>query len=190
MQWEISCCTAVELNEFIQPPYAYVIGGIILLAVLYFILGKKGKIEESTNGEVVDTLPTPFNKAQQYKSGLSRSRGFLNNVILKITGGGVDEDVLEELEETLLLADVGAKTSFSIVERLRVHAKTDDLKGFLKEELMNILEEDVPLVIGDERPYVMVMVGVNGSGKTTTIGKLAHRYIQEGYSVMVCRRYI
>jgi fused signal recognition particle receptor len=129
---------------------------------------------------------TPINNAHRYKSGLSKSRGFLSQVLKRITGSGVDEDTLEELEETLLMADVGAKTSFSIVEKLRQYSNSDDnLQDVLKTELMNILQEDVPLVIGEERPYVMVMVGVNGSGKTTTIGKLAHRYVQEGLTVMV-----
>jgi fused signal recognition particle receptor len=106
----------------------------------------------------------------------------------KIFGSGIDEDVLEEVEEALLTADVGVQTSLSLVEMLREQgAKKSgpELRKILRKELRSLLEDDQPLEIGDNRPHVIVMIGVNGSGKTTTIGKLAHRLIQDGKTVMM-----
>jgi fused signal recognition particle receptor len=106
----------------------------------------------------------------------------------KLFGSTVDEAGLEELEETLLMADVGMQTTSQILQQLRQAAsknKDVDVKAILREELLSALAEDVPLEVQEQQPFVILMVGVNGSGKTTTIGKLAHRFVQEGKSVMV-----
>ena len=95
----------------------------------------------------------------------------------KLFGSGVDESILEELEETLLMADVGIQTTTQIIEQVRKASDKDvDLKTLLKQELLSTMSEDVPLQVTEDRPYVIMMVGVNGSGKTTTIGKLASVY--------------
>jgi fused signal recognition particle receptor len=108
-------------------------------------------------------------------------------------GRGMDDELQEEIEEHLLLADVGVDTTQRIVDGLRKRAKklpADDSEGLrnaLREELLAILRPAaIPLEIpAAKQPFVILMVGVNGSGKTTTIGKLAHRFSQQGLSVML-----
>ncbi|WHI53551.1 signal recognition particle-docking protein FtsY [Microbulbifer sp. MLAF003] len=105
----------------------------------------------------------------------------------------IDEDLLEELETQLLMADVGVEATSEIVERLtervsrRELADGDALYQALQQELAELLESvDAPLMIDTgKKPYVILVVGVNGVGKTTTIGKLAHRFLGEGKSVML-----
>ena len=104
----------------------------------------------------------------------------------------IDADLLEELESRLLMADVGVEATMEIIEHLtqRVSRKelTDPqaLQGALKEELLALLKpSEQPLSVSANKPYVILMVGVNGVGKTTTIGKLAKRLQAEGRSVML-----
>ena len=105
----------------------------------------------------------------------------------------IDEDLLEELETQLLMADVGVEATTGIVDRLtervsrRELADGDALYKALQEELAELLDKvEAPLEIdAAKKPFVILVVGVNGVGKTTTIGKLAHRYLNEGKSVML-----
>ena len=104
----------------------------------------------------------------------------------------IDEELIEELESRLLLADVGVDATVEIIERLtqRVSRKEltspQALQGALQEELLALLKPcEQPLEVAGKKPYVILMVGVNGVGKTTTIGKLARRYLWEGRSVML-----
>ncbi|CAI1967135.1 Cell division protein FtsY [Serratia fonticola] len=107
-------------------------------------------------------------------------------------GKKIDDDLFEELEEQLLIADVGVETTRKIIESLTLHASRKQLKdaeslyGKLKEEMAEILAKvDQPLDVGGKTPFVILMVGVNGVGKTTTIGKLARQFQAEGKSVML-----
>ncbi|MEX3174830.1 MULTISPECIES: signal recognition particle-docking protein FtsY [Serratia] len=107
-------------------------------------------------------------------------------------GKKIDDDLFEELEEQLLIADVGVETTSKIITSLTQHASRKQLKdaealyGKLKEEMSEILAKvDQPLDVGGKNPYVILMVGVNGVGKTTTIGKLARQFQAEGKSVML-----
>ncbi|KOO05965.1 signal recognition particle-docking protein FtsY, partial [Vibrio hepatarius] len=108
-------------------------------------------------------------------------------------GKQIDDDLFEELEEQLLIADVGMDTTLKIIENLTEKASRQQLKdgealyGLLKEEMAEILSKvEQPLEIDSNRtPYVILMVGVNGVGKTTTIGKLAKQFQAEGKSVML-----
>ncbi|WP_273857948.1 signal recognition particle-docking protein FtsY [Photobacterium sp. GSS17] len=108
-------------------------------------------------------------------------------------GKKIDDDLFEELEEQLLVADVGMDTTLKIIENLTDKADRKDLKdgealyGLLKEELADMLTKvEQPLVIDTtKKPYVILMVGVNGVGKTTTIGKLAKQFQSQGKSVML-----
>jgi fused signal recognition particle receptor len=104
----------------------------------------------------------------------------------------IDVELLEELESRLLLADVGVDATLEIIDRLtqRVSRKElthpDALQQALQEELLTLLKPcEQPLEVQGHKPYVILMVGVNGVGKTTTIGKLARRYMSEGRSVML-----
>ncbi|MBN4864559.1 MULTISPECIES: signal recognition particle-docking protein FtsY [Providencia] len=127
------------------------------------------------------------------KKGLLKTRQNLGSGFLSLfTGKKIDDDLFDELEEQLLIADVGVETTRKIIDNLTAHASRKDLKdaealyGKLREEMSDILAKvDKPLVIEDKKPYVILMVGVNGVGKTTTIGKLARQYQSEGKSVML-----
>jgi len=133
--------------------------------------------------------------SQRIKSGLSRTRNGLGSGLSSIISGGkkVDEDLLEELETQLLMADVGFDATQSLMDELTGKLKrkelkdADDLLASLKAQMQSILvgsqKELVP--VNQEGPFVILMVGVNGVGKTTTIGKLAKKYQAEGKSVML-----
>ncbi|WP_273818226.1 signal recognition particle-docking protein FtsY [Providencia rettgeri] len=152
------------------------------------------RLEEEKNN-----LPTEQEKPKKegffarLKKGLLKTRQNLGSGFFGLfSGKKIDDDLFEELEEQLLIADVGVDTTRKIIDNLTVHASRKELKdaevlyGKLREEMSDILAKvDKPLVIEDKKPYVILMVGVNGVGKTTTIGKLARQYQSEGKSVML-----
>ncbi|KKD00148.1 MULTISPECIES: signal recognition particle-docking protein FtsY [Photobacterium] len=126
--------------------------------------------------------------------GLKKTRNNLGAGFFGLfRGKQIDDDLFEELEEQLLVADVGMDTTLKIIENLTEKADRKQLKdgealyGLLKDELSEMLAKvEQPLVIDTSRkPYVILMVGVNGVGKTTTIGKLAKQFQQQGLSVML-----
>ncbi len=129
------------------------------------------------------------------KAGLSRTKNNLTKQLGNLFLGAkeIDEDLLEEIETLLLMADVGVEATTEIIERLTDKVERNQLADAqalqvaLKEELAALLGEvDEPLKVeAKEGPFVILMVGVNGVGKTTTIGKLAKRYQAEGKSVML-----
>ena len=126
------------------------------------------------------------------KQGLSKTRnGFIEKVESIFKDRAVDPETLEELEETLILSDVGANSAAEIVERLREKSgdssiqKSGSVRDFLKKEMISMLGRSHPLVPFGERPFVILTVGVNGVGKTTTIGKLASRFRDQGHSVLL-----
>ncbi|MCW9690570.1 signal recognition particle-docking protein FtsY [Proteus terrae] len=127
------------------------------------------------------------------KKGLLKTRQNLGSGFLGLfRGKKIDDELFEELEEQLLIADVGMETTTKIITSLTKHATHKDLKdaealyGKLREEMSDILSKvDKPLNIEGKKPFVILMVGVNGVGKTTTIGKLARQYQAEGKSVML-----
>ncbi len=129
--------------------------------------------------------------------GLEKTKNSLFSKIARaITGKSkVDADVLDSLEETLLSSDVGVETTLKIIERIekRVakekYVNTSELNNILKSEIANLLAENGTNSlssfddIATERPYVIMVVGVNGVGKTTTIGKLAYQFSKAGKKV-------
>ncbi|ABZ84730.1 signal recognition particle-docking protein ftsy [Heliomicrobium modesticaldum Ice1] len=127
------------------------------------------------------------------KEGLTRTRqNLVEKVEALVTGRPkIDEELFEELEEALISADVGADTSLDLVERLRQTVKAQKIgdpariKDLLQEEVARILGEQAQPVAFDHQPTVVLIVGVNGVGKTTTIAKLAHRWKQEGRKVLL-----
>jgi len=126
------------------------------------------------------------------KQGLSKTRhGFVEKVEAIFKNRTVDTETLEELEETLILSDLGAITASEIVERLRKKSANGGIQAsgsvreFLKDEMVSMLGRSQPLVPFGEKPFVILTVGVNGAGKTTTIGKLASRFRDEGHSVLL-----
>ncbi len=129
------------------------------------------------------------------KSGLGKTRNNFTAGLADLVLGKkeIDDDLLEELETQLLMADVGVEATQQIIHNLteQVSRKelgdSDALYGALKQELRKLLGDNRPLQIDNaqHRPYVILMVGINGAGKTTTIGKLAKRLQLEGRSVML-----
>jgi len=129
------------------------------------------------------------------KSGVQKTRAGLVSALEDAFQGRkeIDADLLDELEYTLVSADIGVRTTTEILDTIRQrverHQLNDvaELKNLIRERLLEILqasERPVPLV--SEPPAVVIVVGVNGSGKTTTIGKLATRFRRDGRSVVLC----
>lgn len=128
------------------------------------------------------------------KKGLNKTRENLTNKIEKLVIGyaDIDEDLLEELEEALILADVGIQTTETLMEAVRKGIKKkeikspEDLKPFLQKEITAILEKgENTMRTAEAGPTVLLVIGVNGAGKTTTIGKLAAYYRGQGKNVLL-----
>lgn len=127
------------------------------------------------------------------KNGLFKTKQNIGSGFLALfKGKKIDADLFDELEEQLLIADVGVDTTQKIINSLTEHASRKQLKDaealhdLLKAEMAKILVNvDKPLDLNSHKPFVILMVGVNGVGKTTTIGKLAKQFQQDGKSVML-----
>ena len=125
------------------------------------------------------------------KDKLVKTRqGFIDKVETIFTGRKIDNATLEELEETLISSDVGAKASSVIITALREKAKKgenglDSVKELLKNEMSALLGDPEPVALSSTHPFVILAIGVNGVGKTTTIGKLASRFRSQGLSVLL-----
>lgn len=128
------------------------------------------------------------------KTGLTKTRQNLQNTLGGIFAGfhGIDEDFYEELEESLILADLGVQTSVKAVERLRetvnmTHLKTaEEVRAALKDILTEMLTVGAPEMKQNTTPSIVLVIGVNGVGKTTTIGKMASQLKSEGKKVLLC----
>ena len=128
------------------------------------------------------------------KSGLGKTRGgFTGKITNLLTGRKIDEDLFEELEEALIEADLGISTAMNLMDTLRDRVKeekikeSERLKPILVEEIETILNEgQKPLTLEKGTLKVVLVTGVNGVGKTTTIGKMAARYKNDGYKVLLC----
>lgn len=128
------------------------------------------------------------------KKGLETTRQNFTEKIEQIIVGyaKIDDEFLDELEEALIMADVGVKTSTRLMEEIRKGIKSkeikvpEDLKPFLQEKISAILNEgEDTSVVAENPPTVVIVVGVNGVGKTTTIGKLGNYYKEQGKTVML-----
>lgn len=149
----------------------------------------------TTEAEERYVEPAPESLYLRLKSQLGRTRAGLGGILstLQIGQKAVNKDLLEELEDSLLMADVGIDVTTKIInslnQSLERHQLSDTaaLRTALQKELLNIINPcSVPLVIPKkEGPFVILVVGVNGVGKTTTIGKLAKRLQAQGHSVML-----
>jgi len=132
---------------------------------------------------------------KQFKDGLEKTRkGFVERVSnLMVRRRKIDEEFYEELEEILIGADVGVNTVMGLIDELRVEVKkrrlndASELRPVLSEKLVELLrgEQDNSLNMSQDGPTVILFVGVNGVGKTTTIGKLAHKFKSEGKKVLL-----
>ncbi|RNC67503.1 MAG: signal recognition particle-docking protein FtsY [Desulfuromonadales bacterium] len=131
---------------------------------------------------------------ERLRQGLSKTRDSLVGRIDRLVLGKkeIDTDTLEELEEILISADIGVQTTVELIRTLEQRLSRnelkdgDALKAALKEEILaRIAREAQPLDLGSATPFVIMVIGVNGVGKTTTIGKLAARYTAEGKKVVL-----
>ena len=129
---------------------------------------------------------------EKLKNGLKKTRTAMSNAFGGLFSHGADEEFFEELEERLILADLGVETAEKAVDALRRRVKEeklreeDELRDALKDILVQMLNVgDTALKIGT-RPSVVLVIGVNGVGKTTTIGKLANHLTQQGKKVLLC----
>ncbi|MBY7517663.1 signal recognition particle-docking protein FtsY [Escherichia fergusonii] len=137
--------------------------------------------------------PTKEGFFARLKRSLLKTKENLGSGFISLfRGKKIDDDLFEELEEQLLIADVGVETTRKIITNLTEGATRKQLRdaealyGLLKEEMGEILAKvDEPLNVEGKTPFVILMVGVNGVGKTTTIGKLARQFEQQGKSVML-----
>jgi fused signal recognition particle receptor len=139
-------------------------------------------------------------KKETLDKGLEKTKkSFFNKLARSVAGKSkVDADVLDNLEEILITSDVGVDTTLKIIDKIEARVAkdkvlgVDELNNVLREEVANLLEEnnsasnvDFSVPSHSEGPHVIMVVGVNGVGKTTTIGKLAHQFKQSGKSVVL-----
>lgn len=135
---------------------------------------------------------------QHLDAGLEKTRtGFFQKLTRAVAGKStVDDEVLDNLEETLMTSDVGVDTTLEIIDRIQErvkrdkYVKTSELNYILRDEISQLLQDNstptaAEFLSTDKKPYVIMVVGVNGVGKTTTIGKLANMYKQEGLKVIL-----
>lgn len=128
------------------------------------------------------------------KAGLSKTRQQLGNQLSSLFGGGgkIDDELYEELETILLTSDVGVSATEHLLNEVKRLVKQErlteaaEVKGALQRALLNLLQPlEVPLAVDNHRPYIIMLAGVNGAGKTTSIGKLAKYYQAQGKSVLL-----
>ena len=141
------------------------------------------------------SVPQEPGLLDRLKQGIEKTRAGLVSRLEDVLVGEkkIDADLLEELEYTLISADVGVKTTSEILEKIRQQvdrkllSNASELRQLIREHILEVLKAaERPLPRVAEPPAVVMVVGVNGSGKTTTIGKLARRYRNEGRSVLLC----
>ena len=138
-------------------------------------------------------------KKETLDKGLEKTKSSFFSKLTKAVAGKskVDDDVLDNLEEVLISSDVGVNTTLKVIERIEERVSkdkylgTEELNGILREEIAGLLsetnigEETDYTIPTDKKPYVLMVVGVNGVGKTTTIGKLAYQFKKKGLNVVL-----
>ena len=135
--------------------------------------------------------PEPLGLFKRLKRGLSKTRKTLSGGLEKIFSGKgtIDDDLLEALEELLITSDVGVQTTMALMEHVAKQSRNisdaDQLKAMLKAEILASIDQSAPPVPIAAKPHVIMVVGVNGVGKTTTIGKLAAKYAADGKKVLI-----
>ena len=139
-------------------------------------------------------------KKEDLNKGLEKTKeGFFSKLAKTVVGKSVvDEEVLDHLEDVLISSDVGVETTVKIIKNIEArvardkYLSTSELERILRDEVELIMKQSTPqqttddyVLPEDKRPYVIMVVGVNGVGKTTTIGKLAHQFKSKGYQVLL-----
>ena len=139
-------------------------------------------------------------KKETLDKGLEKTKkSFLSKITRAVIGKSkVDSDVLDDLEEVLITSDVGVETTLKIIDKIESRVSRDkvigveELNSVLRDEIVKLLKENnssdneyFSISTNSNLPHVIMVVGVNGVGKTTTIGKLAYQYKKLGYNVML-----
>lgn len=141
------------------------------------------------------TVPQEPNLLDRLKTGIQKTRSGLVDRLEDVLAGKkeIDAELLEELEYTLITADIGVSTVEDILERIRqrvdrkLTADAQEIRNLIREQLLEVLRaSETPVRSMAQPPAVVMLVGVNGAGKTTTIGKLANRFLGEGRKVLLC----
>jgi len=149
---------------------------------------------EMDKPETPPPIDTPPSRGllQKLKDGLSKTRQVLTTDIDKLFVGKrqIDDELLEELEELLITADIGVKTTTDLIQRISekfssAKLDADGFKKALKQEILELLNVDTIVPDTVHKPLVIMVVGVNGVGKTTTIGKLAAQFAHDGKKVLI-----
>lgn len=148
---------------------------------------------QQTPESASENAATQLSFTERLKQGLSKTRQQFGKQISGLFGGGkIDAEVYEELETILLTADVGVNATQKLLANLKKRVSRDSLddtiqlKAALKAELLELLTPlEKPLDTSTQKPFVIMLAGVNGAGKTTSIGKLAHAFQAEGKSVLI-----
>ena len=157
------------------------------------------KTQEMETQKITDTQVEETTKEKKKSffakllAGLDKTRKNIMGGVDSVLGAftKIDEDLFEELEEVLIMADIGVETTMNIIEALRKRVKKEHIvdpqaiRGLLIEEITAILEENAEEQQDIPSPTIMLVIGVNGVGKTTTIGKLAHNFKEQGKTVLV-----
>lgn len=150
--------------------------------------------EVENTEEVVEEEPKKVSLFQRLKEGLDKTRKEVGIKINTVLGAYVkiDDEMLEDLEDILISADIGMETTMKLIDNLRetiIREKINDpqeVKPLLMAEAKKLMNPELNTPIKKEPPVIILVVGVNGVGKTTTIGKLSSRFKREGKSVLVC----
>jgi fused signal recognition particle receptor len=137
--------------------------------------------------------PASLSWRDRLKAGLSKTRATLNTPLGELfSRGKIDDELLEELESTLLMADCGIDATQWLLDELKARVKRDkledaqQLRTVLAELLTTLLSSlEQPLDVSTAQPFIVMIAGVNGAGKTTSIGKLAHHFQNDGHSVLL-----
>jgi fused signal recognition particle receptor len=179
-----------------DPTIAYGVLLLVLALVIALVVWRLGRagttqlpppeerptLPPSTPPQPAPAPPAPEPAPSSFMAGLARTRERLSGSLRRLLGGA-DAAALEALEEDLIAADVGVRTASELIAAIR--SENGDPRAVLARELRRRLGEAAPLAPIASRPHVILVVGVNGSGKTTTIGKLAARFQREGKSVVL-----
>lgn len=167
-------------------------GLLVITALLAWRLWSNRRLKNKIAPEVVVSEQEQKPSASRFFEALTKTRSFLTDQLSGLfSAGTLDEAMLESLEELLLMSDIGLPTTTKLLDDVRLAAKQSDeqidLQETLRESVVSLVSvegRDLP-PIPEKGPLVLMMVGVNGSGKTTTIGKLAARYVNQGHKVIL-----
>jgi len=196
-----------ELNFLAGDPlYLYSAAGVLVLILILILIflrvrRKKKKLPEEQKAELEQPVTEVEErrveekveevKPRTIKEGLEKTRSsFLSRLNQLLRGEKISPEIYEELEAILITADFGVKTTQKLLSRVRVEAKERGisdpaaLKNLLKEKILEILKSVPPHSLPDVKPLVIMVVGVNGTGKTTSIGKLGKYFIDQGKRVV------